>query len=50
MILNPDEIERLLDLLREQRDATVSGERSGYGQARDQELADIDFLIEKIAR
>jgi hypothetical protein len=39
------DIDRIIELLEEQRDATRSGSRSGYGQDKDTEIADIDELI-----
>lgn len=46
--LTPDETARLLDLLGEQYEATKNGECSGYGQDKQDELADIRRLIDKI--
>lgn len=46
--LMPDETARLLDLLAEQLEATENGELSGYGQDKQDELADIRRLIDKI--
>lgn len=42
------DIDRILELLNEQRDATISGERSGYGQTKEHEVTDIDELIEQL--
>lgn len=39
---------RLLDLLRDQLDETVSGSRTGYGQPVEDEAAEIKALVEKL--
>lgn len=39
------DIDRIVELLTEQRGATVSGSRSGYGQGKNEEITEIDELI-----
>jgi len=46
--LMTDQRERLLDLLREQLDETMSGARTGYGQPQSDEVTDIQELITEI--
>lgn len=43
-----DQRERLLDLLREQREGVAGGTISGYGQPKVDELDDIDELIQEL--
>jgi hypothetical protein len=42
--LTTDQVERLVDLVNEYRDAVASGEISGYGQSQTDELVDVDTL------
>ncbi len=46
--LTADQRSRLLDLLQDQRDGVSSGEITGYGQHKDDELTDIDELIAEL--
>lgn len=48
--LRPDEANRLYELLEEQREATGSGDRTGYGQSWDDEMDDINALMQKLQR
>jgi hypothetical protein len=46
--LDTTQRERLLDLLREQLWETLGGTRTGYGQPKSDEVADIEELIEEL--
>lgn len=46
--VTPDELERLIELLSDQRGDVYSGSTSGYDQSRDDELNDIDALMTKL--
>jgi hypothetical protein len=43
------DIDRIIGLLEEQRNATISGDRSGYGQDKDTEVNDINDLINTLS-
>lgn len=42
------DIDRIIELLNEQLEATESGDRVGYGQSKVQEIAEIDELISRL--
>jgi len=44
--LETDQLERLIELVLNHRDAVASGEVSGYGQSQTDELADLDTLAD----
>lgn len=47
--LELDEVERLLDLLRDYRRSVEKGELVGYGQSVEDELSDVDALMDKLS-
>jgi hypothetical protein len=44
VILETDQIDRLLELIFEYRDAVASGEISGFHQSKEDELTDADMI------
>ena len=42
--LDTDQLDRLIELVGNQRDDVYNGEISGYGQSKDDELIDLDTL------
>lgn len=48
--LDDDELETITEMLREYRGAVYDGSISGFGQTKEEELADTDTLIEKLER
>lgn len=45
-----DELELTTEMLREYRAAVLDGSISGYGQTKEEELADTERLLEKFER
>jgi hypothetical protein len=42
------DIDRIIELLKEQKAATISGDRSGFGQDKNTEIREIDELIDTL--
>lgn len=47
--LTTGEIARIIELLNDYRDEVKSGDVVGFGQSREEELADVGWLLDKLS-